>query len=69
MRGDGLTYCEHQLNAELKVCVNCRRAVYMTVPTYELCMACRAGCPSLGPIVPQLGERQTDVNGVLMDQP
>jgi hypothetical protein len=68
MRGDGKSYCTHQLEAELKICVNCRRAVFMTVPCYEICMACRAGCPPLGPVIPPSPDVR-DVNGVVMTEP
>jgi hypothetical protein len=64
-----MSYCDRQREAVLKVCANCRRAVYMTVPSYEICMACRAGCPPLGPIMPTVGESHTDVNGVEMTDP
>jgi hypothetical protein len=62
-----VTYCERQANAELKVCVNCRRAVYMTVPCYEICIACRTGNPrmALGPVIPPA----VDVSGSLITGP
>lgn len=66
-----MTYCERQANAELKICVNCRRAVYMTVPGYAICIACRTGNPrmALGPVIPLPAESLVDISGNLIDGP
>jgi hypothetical protein len=66
-----VSYCQRQVvDAVLKVCANCRRAVYMSVPSYDICMACRAGRPPLGPVVPFINnEPRRDVNGNSIDGP
>lgn len=65
-----MTYCQRQIDAELKVCANCRRAVYMTVPCYEVCIACRTGNPrmAIGPIVPP-ADPAVDLSGNVITGP
>jgi hypothetical protein len=62
------TYCERQANAVLKICANCRRAIYMTVPSYGICMACRAGRQPIGPVIPRTAPL-CDVSGNSIDGP
>jgi hypothetical protein len=61
---DGRSYDQHQMDTDLVVCANCRRATYMRRPCYAICLACRTGAPPIGPVIPRVVERDSDISGV-----
>lgn len=65
------SYDQNQMDVELMICVNCRRAVYQRRPCYEICTACRTGAPPIGPVIPhsRIAKAVCDVNGVPMFDP
>jgi hypothetical protein len=46
------SYDQNQMDVDLVVCANCRRATYMRRPCYAICLACRTGAPPIGPVIP-----------------